>query len=341
MMQIEQRRKRCVRKRKTDIGPVTGMRSRHWIGLISLWLLLSLLLAACTPSPEMNVFGYWVSSRLGTLSPVDPSGPSGTLTGQVVDGDRPIAGASVVVAERTGRPHAAVTDEAGRYRIDGVPVGQYVPAAIAPGYDEAAALDSLGVPRLVTIKEGVETEAPLLALQPRVTVGLSDDLATAVQLELTGSYTSTAPFPEDSVAQVLTFRFERDGVVNDTLRLYLPLGTTDSQELNSEELGSELLRGGLPLLFFSYPGVVDGWEQVSVAFASQGYGLVAHSPVSDWGIDVDEHAMDARIALTLAKAGALGPFFQDSPAVALGAASAAAFSTDSYATWGETISAPG
>ena len=46
--------------------------------------------------------------------------------------------------------------------------------------------------------------------------------------------------------------------------------------------------------------------------------LVAHSPVANWGIDVDEHAMDARIALTLARTGALGPYFQDAPAVALG-----------------------
>ena len=267
-MQNEQLRERCVRKRKTDIGPVTGRRSRHRIGLMFPWLLLSLLLAACTPSPEMNVVGYWVSSWLGTLSPVDPAGPSGTLTGQVVDGDRPIAGASVVVAERTGRPHAAVTDDAGRYRIDGVPIGQYVPAAIAPGYDETVALDSLGIPRLVTIENGVETEAHPLVLRPRVSVGLPDDLATAVQLELTGTYTATAPFPEDSVAQVLIYRFERDGVVNDTLRVYLPLDTT----MDGQEADIEALRGDLPLLFFSYPGVVDGWEQVSVAFASQGYG---------------------------------------------------------------------
>ncbi len=55
------------------------------------WMLVSvalaLLLAACAPSPEMNVLGYWVSERLGTLEPVGPSGPTGSLTGRVMDGD--------------------------------------------------------------------------------------------------------------------------------------------------------------------------------------------------------------------------------------------------------------
>ena len=61
-------------------------------------------------------------------------------------------------------------------------------------------------------------------------------------------------------------------MVNDTLRVYLPLGTTDSGELSSEELSSEALVVISHYSSFSYPGVVDGWEQVSVAFAAQGYG---------------------------------------------------------------------
>lgn len=281
--------------------------SRHKFGLIFLWLLLLLLPAACAPSPEMNVIGYWVSRRLGTLNPVEPR-PTGSVVGRVVgqaiDGDIPIGGASVVVAERTGRPHVATTDDAGRYRIDNVPVGQYVPAAIAPGYSETAAIDSLGVPRLVSVEEGSVAQAPTLTLQKHVPVGLPDDLAAAVKLTPTDTYTATAPFPEGSVAQVQAFQFERDGVTNDTLRVYLPLGQT--------------LDDALPSLFFSYPGVVDGWEQVSVAYASQGYGVVAHSPIVAWGVDVDEHAMDARIILELAQNGALGPDFKDKQVVALG-----------------------
>ena len=35
------------------------------------------------------------------------------------------------------------------------------------------------------------------------------------------------------------------------------------------------------------------WEAVSAAFAAQGYGLVAISPVEAWGVDIDQHARDA------------------------------------------------
>ena len=202
------------------------------------WMLVSVafafLLTACAPSPQMNVLGYWVSERLGTLEPVEASVPTGSLLGRVMDGDTPVVGASVVVAERTGRPHSAKTDETGRYRIDDVPVGQYVPSAIAPGYDEAVAVDSVGIPRLATVEAGTESEAPTILLTRRVPVALPEPLADAVHLTLTGTYTATAPFPEGAAAQVQTFRFERDGVVNDTLRLYLPLdGTKDTEEASA------------------------------------------------------------------------------------------------------------
>ena len=87
------------------------------------------------------------------------------------------------------------------------------------------------------------------------------------------------------------------------LRLYLPT------ELESE--------AQLPLIFASYPGHVDGWESVSVALAAQGYALVAHSPLAQWEIDVDQHAFDGRIALVLARSGALSPQVGTGPAVAL------------------------
>ncbi len=45
---------------------------------------------------------------------------------------------------------------------------------------------------------------------------------------------------------------------------------------------------------------------------------MAHSPIAAWGVDVDAHAMDARIALELAQSGALGHSFADGPAVAIG-----------------------
>jgi len=70
----------------------------------------------------------------------------GILTVTVVDDQtaQPIAGATVLVAERDGTPHTAITGADGRYRIEGVPPGEYVPAAVAPGYGEAALAAAAG-----------------------------------------------------------------------------------------------------------------------------------------------------------------------------------------------------
>src|SRR5687768_7975546 len=103
-----------------------------------------------------------LAEQLGTLAPAPPEGPGGALRGLVLDDrQQPIAGAAVVVAERTGRPHVAYTDASGRYRIDGIPPGQYVPAAVAPGYQETVNADTLGIPALVTIQVSATTEAPI------------------------------------------------------------------------------------------------------------------------------------------------------------------------------------
>src|SRR5690606_8200103 len=93
------------------------------------------LLAGCRPSPAGNVLGYLVSERLGTLPPQARPAAPGALIGSVEnEAGLPIAGATVLVAEPDGTPHTALTGADGRYRLDGVPPGQYVPAAVAPGY---------------------------------------------------------------------------------------------------------------------------------------------------------------------------------------------------------------
>ncbi len=97
-----------------------------------------LLIAGCTPSAQSNVLAYLAAQHLGTLgADAAPGGPAGTLTGLVTHAGRPLPGASVVVAERYGTPHAAQTGPDGRYRIEGIPPGEYVPAATAPGFEEA------------------------------------------------------------------------------------------------------------------------------------------------------------------------------------------------------------
>jgi hypothetical protein len=62
----------------------------------------------------------------------DPSLNGGTLEGRVTDdGGKPVAHAKVEVI---GTEYAAVTDENGRYRLSGVPAGDYQLHAYTTGY---------------------------------------------------------------------------------------------------------------------------------------------------------------------------------------------------------------
>jgi len=274
------------------------------------------ILLGCAPNPRANVVGHMFSQQIcdwtETLrgEPVNcyPTATldaaPGTLTGVVLHAGEPVADAAVLVAEPSGRSHAAYTDEDGRYRIQGIPPGQYTPAAVAPGFEETALEDRLGIPTLVTIRSNAVTNAPPIPLQPYVAPALPDPLAPAVQLTITDQYTATAPYPPGAAAQVTAFQFAYNDAVVDTLRLYVPLKLPSDAQL--------------PLLFMDYPLNVDGWESVSVAFASQGYAVVALAPIGARGLDIEAHAQDARVALTLAQQGALSPHVADTPAVAVG-----------------------
>ncbi len=133
---------------------------------------------------------------------------------------------------------------------------------------------------------------------------LPSPLAAAVGLTATGVYTAAATFPPGAAAQVESFAFTFDNAVVDTLRLVLPLDLPPDAQL--------------PLLFLVYPSPVDNWEPISVAFAAEGYAVLAISPAAARGMDIDAHAQDARVAFNLAREGALGPHIADGQAVALG-----------------------
>ena len=191
------------------------------------YLLLAIVavtLGACRPTPQSNVLGYLLGKQFGTLANPDQAQPPGALEGRVLGPDaRPVSNATVIVAERTGAPHTARTNAEGRYRIEGIPPDQYVPAAVAPGLAEGALQGVLGAPALVTIRAGATANAPDLMLAAYTPPVLPADLAAQVNLRQTAAYTANAPFPEGSVAQVKAFAFDYNGVTIDTLRLYLPL----------------------------------------------------------------------------------------------------------------------
>ncbi len=272
--------------------------------LLPVWLILALALAGCAANARANVLGYLLEQRRGLLPPRPHVGPRAGLVGQVVDGatGQPLRGATVVVGQRYGTPHWGVTDENGWYTIQGIPPGLYIPAAVAPGYDEAIPRDGLGLPWLVELEGGAWARAPTIRLPRRRPPPLPTPLPQAVRLEAGQVSSVTAPFPEGARALRQRFRFRYRGSWVDTLRLYRP----------------ETLRGDEPLLFAVYPGVIDGWEPVNVAFADAGFVVVAIGPIGARGVDVDAHAQDARVALALARGGFLGVDLAERPAVAVG-----------------------
>ncbi|MCB9151630.1 MAG: carboxypeptidase regulatory-like domain-containing protein [Caldilineaceae bacterium] len=283
----------------------------------TLCVLIALLLTACQPSAEANVIGYLASQKVcqwtqaampDEVVECPPARPMpegvGSLTGLVLYNGEPVANASVVVAEPAGTPHVARTDAAGRYQIDNIPPGLYVPAAVAAGYEEAALHDDLGVPALVHIMAKQVAAAPPLALilsQPAV---LPADPAVAFALTQTDVHTTTAPFPVGAAAQVQAFQFTYNDAVVDTLRLYLPRDLAPDAKL--------------PLLFMIYPTHVDLWETVSTAFASHNVAFVAISPTAARGVDIEGHALDANAALQMAVRGDLSPHIQSEKALVLG-----------------------
>jgi hypothetical protein len=161
-----------------------------------------------------------------------------------------------------------------------------------------------GIPQLVTVISEALSTAPPLELEPHVAQPLPEPLAASVALSITAAYSAATNFPPGAQADVIAFQFTYNGQTVDSLRLYLPRDLPPDAQL--------------PLLFMAYPTTADNWWPVSVGFASQGYALVALSPMAGRGVDIDGHAQDARVAFHLAQSGALSPHISPKPAVALG-----------------------
>ncbi len=273
--------------------PSAAGRAAHRFVLFAA-LAAALLLAACSASAAQNVLSYRVRRAFGTAPGMAApySGPTGALEGRVLAQGQPLAGAQVVVAEEDGTPHSAAADAQGRYRIEGLPPGRYVPAAVAPGMREATITGLLGVSRLITIEPGATAQAPPFALEPLQPLPLPAPLAASVAFSLTGQSVVTTTYPAGATALRQDARFVYDDVAVTTLRLFRPWPAVDALQPT--------------LLLMVYPSEVDGWQDVSVAFASQGFAVVAISPVAERGVDMDAHARDARVALALVEEGAFG-----------------------------------
>ncbi len=240
-----------------------------------------------------NTIRYAAARGEPYLFPAEQAGAA-AVQGMVATYDgRPLPYAVVLVAEPQGTPHVTRANQAGEYRLQGLPAGNYIPVAVAAGFEEAVLRNRWGMPWSIQLERGQSIVVPEIALQPLVAPPLGPDAAARSALEPVASYTATSPYPEGATAQVRQWTFQRNETVNDTLFVYLP-----------PEAAAHDAR--LPLLFALYPGHSLMWEDVSVAFASRGYAVVALSPLAGYGRNVIEHGEDARLALHLARSGDLG-----------------------------------
>lgn len=260
---------------------------RLWL-LLALVALLALGLTGAvlwrTPQGQAfrNVAEYrlraWWWSRVGQPT-YDPA-RTGGLSGLVQDtSGTPLAGAIVLVSTVRGEVYQARTDRRGRYRIDGVPPGRYVPLAAARGYEETT-----GPP--VRVEAG--------RVHPDVRFNLRryrppDVVPT--NLRVGPPQEATSEFPTHLVATRVPFTFTLDGLTIDGGQLYLPQDA----------------RGSLPTLLIIYPSPALNWNATSVALAGEEFAVVAMGPDADRGLDIEGHVRDFRAVFQLWQEGYLKP----------------------------------
>jgi len=251
-------------------------------------MLLGLVWFGYTTHPEVtalrNIVHYKVVKALG--GPRVRSGePPGSITGTVQDtvGD-PVAGATVLVASPLGHTYTAESDQQGRYQIDGVPPGRYVPVAGKRGHvdgPEQTCFAGLCFKHTVRVRPGAQaadfdlTQSPVAPLS--ITVDDSLVVSPTVGIEV------DAPLP--SKATRTSFAFERAGLWVNDCHLYEPVEG----------------EGPFPLLLLVLPGPVENWEFIPVPFAAEGFSLLACYPLR--GIDIDEDAADLLTALEYVRQG--------------------------------------
>lgn len=284
-----------VGSRPNTVSACGNTRSRsYWVWRVSLfWILVGTVLAASgCMSVITNPIEMAMAGGEPHLGPPLPPG-QGMLAGQVVHEGEPVADAVVLVAQPAGTPHVTHTDAEGHYLLTGLPQGSYVPIAGAPGFEYGIPRSILGLPISSIVQDNVTAVAPVIELELELWDVLAPVAAEAYSLKPMGSYVAETPFPKGARAQVHRWTFEREKAVNDSLYLYLPLDAGPEDQI--------------PMLLALYPNATRLWEDISVGFASQGFGVVAMSPIGARGRNVTEHALDARLILQFASQGLLDP----------------------------------
>jgi hypothetical protein len=260
------------------------------------WLVLGLgglvvlagLWFAFTRDPEItalrNVVHYQVVTFLGGPKlrlDQQPGGVSGIV--EDVEGN-PISGATVLVASPLGHAYTAASDANGRYRLENVPPGRYVPVAGKRDYQDGlnrTCFAGMCFKHTLRVRPGREVQGADLALTrtepPDIVVDDSLMVSPTVKVAV------GAPFPSESLRT--HFSFERAGMRVNDCYLYEPSAGD----------------GPFPTLLLVLPGPVLGWEIVPVPFAAEGYSVLAFYPLR--GIDIDADAADVLTALEYLRQG--------------------------------------
>lgn len=230
---------------------------------------------ALTPQVEVMFARNLLAYRLESLAGVTPPKalpPSGTLRGVVRDArGNPLAGATVVAADATGRAYTAVSDATGRYTL-ALPPGETVPMATHAGYADAT-LAWGPLRRSVSIGDGAIAEGDFV-LQP-----LAARTARPEGALLWGDETvAHVEQPRSADVRRRGFTFRRGGTILTGSYAYEPLA-----------------EGPYPILFFiypcwEYPCSTIFWDVLSATMAAEGYVVVAFAPqrLLDLEADMDD-----------------------------------------------------
>jgi len=244
--------------------------------LVAYWALQFPRIQALYNVAEYKVISQW-ESWFSYQEP-DP-GQVGSFEGTVRDTEgQPLSGATVLVATRRGMTYATSTDAQGRYRIDEVPEGKYVPIATHWGYEERTS-------KPIKIKPGQHRSGIDFAI-PR-TPPLS--IATDDSLQIGGPERVWTSFPESAYATRREFSFENEGHIITGCMVHEPVE----------------MQGPFPILVMLYPGPALNWEGASIPFVAQGYVVIATGPLEERGKDVEGHVRDALKAMAFLKEGRL------------------------------------
>jgi hypothetical protein len=257
------------------------------VGWFAAWIPASLVLYFATGEDleivmlrntvERQTLQFWRSVAVDQRITVRPTG---AMAGRVLhDGGNAIEGANIVVSDMVGQVYSATSGLNGLYRVEGIPEGNYLPLAVAPGYRQGTPSD-----RVVTVRPG-QTAEVVFSLLPTEEVEIEADTL----LTFGGQTTSSVDNPEPSTALRREFSYTRSGT-------NLPGGLV-------HEPPAEMGPGPFPILLIIFPGEARLWEGVTIPLASKGYVVVSYFPVRL--LDMEGDIDDLMLLLKLAADGRL------------------------------------